>query len=153
MNHQRRLPTRHEIDLSQKLLEIRKRRKSINLESHLHLLSAKWETKQNSASGFISNYLEDPQEWINEDPNENVKKKGITRGDMMCTRMQEYLEVIGYQPAEISEFFTLAGRVNKNYKMPQRKEGYSPSSLDCYEGRSERKWLLDKFQGELGNDI
>ncbi|MEK6890470.1 MAG: hypothetical protein AABX35_04765 [Nanoarchaeota archaeon] len=150
MNHQRRLPTRHEIDLSERLSEIKRRKKQTHLEDKLPDLAYNWSISQLSIPTFIINYLENPSRWLNSNPEKPVKGKGITLGDMMCIRMHDYLEVLGYQPAEITDFFILAGRVNKNYKMPQRKERYSPSSLDCYEGRSERKWLLDKFQGELG---
>ncbi|MDO8564059.1 MAG: hypothetical protein Q7R87_03560 [Nanoarchaeota archaeon] len=153
MNNQRRLPTQHEIELADKLGEIKRRKKQICLEDKLPNLAYSWNISQLSIPTFIINYLENSSRWLNSNPENPIKGKGITLGDMMNTRMHDYLEVLGYQPAEITDFFKLAGRVNENYKAPERRAKYSPTSLDSYEGlpdQHSRHWLLSKFKGELG---
>lgn len=153
MNHQRRLLTREEQGLTQKLSELKRRRGRSYEENHLSTLAQKWNIRRGGVIGFMTNYLENPARWLNDKPEKQVKGKGITLGNMMSTRMYDYLEVLGYQPEEIKDFFKLAGRVNENYKTPKRERKYSPTSLDCYEGvndKSTRDWLLKKFKGELG---
>lgn len=141
--------TKKQLALSQRLLEVKHRRGRTYSEENLSTLAQKWKIGRGGVIGFVANYLENPSAWLGKNPDEIVKKKGITRGKMLSERMYDYFEVLGYQQAEISDFFTLAGKVNENYKAPERKERYSPTSLDSLEGLSERKWLLDKFKGEI----
>lgn len=144
------LSKKAEQTLTQTVIEVRSKRSRKYLDSHLLSLGSKWEIGRGGVIGFVANYLENPRRWLNSNPKKTVKGRNTTLGDMMCTRMYDYMELLGYQQEEISSFFKLARRVNRNYKMPERQNGQGIDSLDCYEGRSERPWLLDKFKGELG---
>ncbi len=149
MNNRRMLSIKEQA-LNQAVMEVRNRRGRNSLQNYTSVFANDWKVTQGGALSFIREYLENPNAWINNNPEKLVKGKNVKLGHMMTHRMYDYLEILGYQQEEISDFFTLAGKVNENYKAPERKEKYSPNSLDCLEGISERQWVLNQFKGELG---